>query len=276
MITVRKIVDCFEAIAPAALQESYDNCGLLTGSPDTEITAGLLTLDVTEAVVDEAIFKNCGLIIAHHPVIFNGIKSLTGRTDVERAIIKAIKHDVGILAIHTNIDVIAGGVNNKICEKLGLVNTHILKPVSGQLKKLVTFIPVSDADKVRESIFSAGAGNIGNYDCCGFNIEGTGSFRGGDLTNPYVGEKGSIHYEKEIRFETIFPAWIQHRIIKALFSSHPYEEVAYDIYPLDNELQNTGMGMVGSLPVPIPEKEFLEILKNTFINIIFYRGFYET
>lgn len=264
MSTIRDVVECFEAIAPAALQEKYDNSGLIIGSPETEVTAALLTIDVTDAVVDEAIEKNCGLIIAHHPVIFSGIKSLTGKTDVERAVIKAVKNDIGVLAVHTNIDAIAGGVNNKISEKLGLLNTRVLKPTDGMLKKLVTFIPVEDAEKVRAAIFSAGAGHIGNYDWCGYNIEGTGSFRGGVHSNPYVGEKGSVHYEKEIRFETIFPAWLQQKVIKALYSSHPYEEIAYDIYPLDNKFGKAGMGMIGDLPVPLPEKEFLKNIKKIF------------
>lgn len=264
MIRIKEIVDHFESIAPCALQESYDNSGLLVGNSGSLVEAALVTLDVTEAVVDEAIQKHCGLIVAHHPVIFAGLKKLTGRNYVERLILKAIKNDVAIYAAHTNLDAATGGVNDKICEKLGLVNTKVLQPITGQLKKLVTFIPYDAAEKVRQAVFSAGAGHIGNYDWCGYNLEGTGSFRGDEHTNPHVGEKGRVHYEKEIRFETIFPDWLKSNIIRALIASHPYEEVAYDIYPLDNAMENTGLGRVGELPEPVEEKKLLETLKNIF------------
>jgi dinuclear metal center YbgI/SA1388 family protein len=264
MITIKDIAACFEAFAPLALQQSYDNSGLLVGNMDAHVDSALLTIDVTEAVIDEAIRKKCGLIISHHPLIYSGLKKLTGKNNVERTVIKAVKNDIAIYAAHTNIDAAAGGVNAKICEKLGLVNTKVLQPAEGKLKKLVTFIPADAAEKVRESVFNAGAGHIGNYDWCGYNIEGTGSFRAGDETNPYVGEKGKVHFENEIRFETIFPAWLQQSIVQALVSAHPYEEVAYDIYPLDNALETTGSGMVGNLPEPANEKDFLAHLKAIF------------
>lgn len=264
MLTINEIVQFLETVAPPALQESYDNAGLVVGNPEAEISSALVTIDVTEAVVDEAIEKKAGLIIAHHPIIFSGIKKLTGKNYVERTVLKAIKNDVAIFAAHTNLDAVIGGVNTKICEKLGLKNCKVLQPVSGQLKKLVTFIPVNFADKVRTAVFNAGAGHIGNYDSCGYNLEGTGSFRAGENTNPYVGEKGEVHFEKEIRFETIFPGWLQSKIIKALFEAHPYEEVAYDIYPLENSYEKAGMGMVGELEKPLSEPDFLSLLKKTF------------
>ena len=264
MVLLKEIINYFESFAPAALQEDYDNVGLLVGNPEMKTDSALLTIDVTEEVVEEAIKKKCGLIIAHHPVIYTGIKKLTGRNYVERLIIKAIKNDIAIFAAHTNLDVIPGGVNTRICEKLGLKNLSVLQPVSDKLKKLVTFIPDDAVVKVREAIFNAGAGHIGNYDCCGYNIEGTGSFRGSDSTNPYVGKKGIVHYEKEIRFETIFPDWLQSDIVQALIAAHPYEEVAYDIYPLDNSLSTVGSGMIGELPVPVGEAEFLNVLKHVF------------
>lgn len=264
MTRISEIIDHFESIAPVLLQESYDNSGLQVGQADAEIGSVLLTVDVTEAVIDEAVQKKCNLIIAHHPVIFSGLKKLTGNSDVERVIIKAVKNDIAIFIAHTNLDAAAGGVNAKICEKLGLLNPKVLQPISGQLKKLVTFIPFDAAEHVRESVFKAGAGHIGNYDWCGYNTEGTGSFRGSEDSNPFVGEKGKIHYEKEIRFETIFPGWLQKRIVQALIDSHPYEEVAYDIYPLENFLPNTGMGMLGVLPEPLDEMEFLNKIKSVF------------
>lgn len=264
MLNIKEIVDFLDSVAPPALQESYDNAGLIVGHPEAEVATALVTIDVTEDVVDEAIEKNAGLIIAHHPVVFSGLKKITGRNYVERTVLKAIKNDVAIYAAHTNLDAVTGGVNSKICEKLGLKNCRVLQPVSGQLKKLVTFIPVEAAEKVRTAVFEAGAGHIGNYDYCGYNLEGTGSFRGGENTNPYVGEKGQVHYEKEIRFETIFPGWLQSKIVHALLESHPYEEVAYDIYPLENNFEKTGMGMIGELEMTLPELDFLALLKKTF------------
>jgi dinuclear metal center YbgI/SA1388 family protein len=224
----------------------------------------LITLDVTEKVVEEAIQKNAQLIVAHHPIVFSGLKKFTGKNYVERTIIKAIKNDIAIYAAHTNLDSVEGGVNQKICEKLGLQNCKILQPASGQLKKLVTFIPVDHLNPVREAVFNAGAGNIGNYDSCGFTTEGLGSFRGNENANPFVGEKGEIHAEKEVRFETIFPGYLQGKVIDALIKSHPYEEVAYDIYPLDNQFYKTGMGMVGTLPQTVAENDFLQQLKSIF------------
>jgi dinuclear metal center YbgI/SA1388 family protein len=264
MLKIKDITNYLEEIAPIRLQESYDNSGLILGSPENEIISALVTIDVTEEVIDEAIQKNIKLIIAHHPIIFSGLKKITGKNYVERVLLKAIKNDIAIYAAHTNFDSIIGGVNSKICEKLNLQNCKILQPAEGLLKKLVTFIPEEHIEKVRKAVFNAGAGHIGNYDCCGYNSEGFGSFRGNEKTNPFVGEKGKIHYEKEIRFETIFPTFLQGKIIQALLNSHPYEEVAYDIYPLENHFENVGMGMAGELPEAVKEDDFLQLLKRTF------------
>ena len=259
-----EIIRYLESIAPPVLQESYDNAGLLTGNRDQNIEAVLLTIDVTEKVVEEATEKKAGLIIAHHPIIFTGIKKITGDNYVERTVIKAIKNNIAIYAAHTNLDAAKNGVNAKICEKLNLQKTFVLQPVKGKLKKLVTYIPLEYSNRVREAVFSAGAGSIGNYDYCGYTTEGTGSFRGNEAANPFTGEKEKIHFENEIRFETVFPSWLERDIINALLQSHPYEEVAYDIYTLDNQFAKTGLGMTGTLESPCNEKEFLEILKNTF------------
>jgi dinuclear metal center YbgI/SA1388 family protein len=264
MPTLKDITNFLESFAPLGLQEPYDNAGLITGDANAEVTSVLITLDVTEKVVEDAIAKKAQLIVAHHPIIFSGLKKITGKNYVERTIIKAIKNDIAIYAAHTNLDSVDGGVNRKICDKLGLENCKILQPATGQLKKLVTFIPVEKADEVREAVFNAGAGNIGNYDSCGFVAEGFGSFRGNKDSNPFVGKKGEIHIEKEARFETIFPGHLQGRIVEALLQAHPYEEVAYDIYPLDNQSDKIGMGMVGTLAKPLPESQFLQLLKQTF------------
>ena len=264
MPVLKDVIHFLESFAPLSLQESYDNAGLITGDVNTEITTVLITLDVTEKVVEEAIQKKAELIVAHHPIIFSGIKKITGKSYVERTLIKAIKNDIAIYAAHTNLDSVDRGVNHKICEKLGLQNCKILQPASNQLKKLVTFIPVKSAGEVREAIFNAGAGNIGNYDSCGFIAEGLGSFRGNENSNPYVGKKGEIHAEKEIRFETIFPGYLQGKIIEALLKVHPYEEVAYDIYPIENKFEKVGMGMTGTFAEPKSEIEFLNQLKSIF------------
>lgn len=258
---LKTIISELEKFAPPALQESYDNSGLLIGNPNEEITGALVTLDVTEKVIDEARQKKCNLIIAHHPVIFKGLKSLTGKNFVERIVTKAIKEDIALYAIHTNLDNVKKGVNGILSEKLGLLNTSILAPQNNQLRKLVTFCPLAHSAAVREALFTAGAGHIGNYDSCSFNTEGSGTFRGGAESNPFVGEKGKLHSENELRIETIYPAYLEHAVLKQLFEAHPYEEVAYDIYPLANKFEMVGAGMIGKLEKPTDPAEFLSKVK---------------
>ena len=224
-----EIIAPIEELAPLAYQESYDNSGLLIGHSSMKVKSALLCIDVTEEVIDEALSLNANLIIAHHPLIFSGIKRFTGHSATERLVMKAIKNDVAVYAAHTNLDSVTGGVNSKICEKLGLKKCRVLAPVAGQLRKLVTFVPNGQVEKVRKAIFEAGAGNIGEYDQCSYNVEGHGTFRGSENTDPYVGKPGELHIEEETRIETIFPAIYQAKVIKALLNAHPYEEVAYDV-----------------------------------------------
>jgi len=259
---IKEVINYLESVCPSAYQESYDNCGLITGDADKEVKGILLCLDSTEAVIEEAIKLKCNMVIAHHPILFAPIKKLTGKTYSERVIIAAIKHNIAIYAMHTNLDNIHMGVNAKIAEKIGLINTRILSPKTGILRKLVTFCPRDNADAVRNAIFSAGAGVIGNYDECSFNTGGMGTFRAGKGSDPYVGKIGSSHYEKEERIETVFPAHLEKSIINALIDSHPYEEVAYDIYALENAHYRVGAGMVGELAKPMKEKDFLAHLKD--------------
>lgn len=254
---IQTIIDVIEMFAPPVYQEHYDNAGLLTGRPEWAVTNVLLTLDATEAVVREAVEKGCNLIIAHHPVIFGGLKKLTGSNYVERAVILAIKNDIAIYAAHTNLDNMLAGVNDMICEKLGLINRKILSPSVHTLKKLYTFAPHADAEKVRQALFDAGAGNIGNYSEASFNATGMGTFKGNENTHPYAGERGIRHQEPETKIEVIFPKHLESRILKTLFRSHPYEEVAYDIVSLDNANQEIGSGMTGELNKPVNEMEFL-------------------
>ena len=261
---IREITGYLESIAPKAFQESYDNAGLIIGDPEATITSVLITLDVTEAVIDEAIETGCELILAHHPIIFKGLKRLNGNSFVERCVIKAIKNDIAIYAAHTNFDSISGGVNSMICEKIGLTNVGILAPVKDQLLKLVTFIPDDHLEIVRDAVFSAGAGEIGKYDQCSFNTNGTGTFRGGESSNPFLGEKGEFYSGKESRFETILPRHLKNSVINALIKSHPYEEVAYDLFPLENTLPQVGAGMIGELPGAENEIDFLSRLLTIF------------
>ncbi len=246
---------------PLALQESYDNCGLLIGDTDTEISGALICLDITEEVLEEAIKKKCNLVVSHHPLIFSGIKSLTGRTDTERLVIKAIRQNIAIYALHTNLDNHHNGVNHFLCSKLGILKPEILKPLPDKLRKLVTFCPTSHAVKVRDAIFDAGAGHIGNYDCCSYSTSGEGTFRALSGADPFVGEPWKLHTEPELRIETIFPAFLENNLIAALKKAHPYEEVAYDIYPLTNKLESVGAGMIGTLPQAIDAEEFLLSVK---------------
>ena len=261
---LQNIITELEKFAPLSYQESYDNCGLLTGHKDQKITGALLCLDCTEEVVEEAVQKKCNLIIAHHPIIFSGLKKINGSTYVERTIIKAIQNNIAIYACHTNLDNVHNGVNKKIADKLGLINTRILAPKKSILKKLVTFVPNDYLEVLRNSLFNAGAGNIGNYDNCSFVLEGTGSFRGNENSNPFIGEKGKFSLEKESRLELIFEALNESQIVAALKQNHPYEEVAFDIYQLENTYQNIGSGMIGELRDEIHEKDFLELLKSIF------------
>lgn len=261
---IQEITSFLESVAAPALQESYDNAGLLTGSNHWECTGIITTLDATEAVVLEAVEKKCNLIVAHHPIIFGGLRKITGKNYVEKTVIRAIKNDVAIYAIHTNLDNVLYGVNAAIADKLGLVNRKVLVSKTDTLKKIYTFVPVDHAEKVRTAIFAAGAGHISNYSECSFNILGQGTFKPGDGTNPFAGEQGLRHTEEEIKMEMIFPAWAEAALISALIASHPYEEVAYDIVALNNSNQQIGSGLIGELPEALEESTFLKLLKNEF------------
>ena len=268
---IQDIISFLETLAPVSLQESYDNAGLLTGNANWMCTGIITTLDSTEAVIEEAIVKKCNLIVAHHPIIFSGLKKITGKNYVEKTIIKAIKNDIAIYAIHTNLDNVLAGVNGKMADKLGLINRQILLPKQGVLKKLVTFVPIAHAEELRSALFNAGAGNIGKYSECSFTAAGEATFKAGINANPYVGEIGKQHTEKEVKVEVIYPAWNETAILHAMQTAHPYEEVAHDIYLLDNKLQDTGSGLTGDLPEAISELEFLAKLKSTFgLSVIKY------
>jgi dinuclear metal center YbgI/SA1388 family protein len=262
MVKIRELTTLLEQTAPLSYQESYDNSGLIVGNPDQEITSVLVTLDCIEEVVDEAIETGSNLIVAHHPIVFSGLKKLNGKTYVERTVIKAIKNNIAIYAIHTNLDNVKNGVNYKIAEKLGLQEVEILRPKSDALKKLVTFIPKDHTEKVLDALYKAGAGTIGNYRNCSFRIEGTGSFEPNQEANPFIGQPGKMEFVTEDRAEILYPGSRETRVISALRKAHPYEVPAYYIQKLDNIMNETGAGAIGNLSVELSSGDFLNYLKS--------------
>ncbi|WP_103071911.1 Nif3-like dinuclear metal center hexameric protein [Aquimarina sediminis] len=261
---IKEVIQHLETLAPTTYAEDFDNVGLLVGSPETLLTGILVTLDTLENIIDEAIESDCNLIVSFHPIVFKGLKRFNGSNYVERVIMKAIKNDIAIFAIHTALDNALHGVNDMMCEQLGLINRKILIPQRGSIKKLVTFAPIAEAETLRSKLFEAGAGTIGNYDNCSFSSEGIGTFRASENANPSIGEIGKIHQEKEAQIQVTYPKHCEGKILKALFQNHTYEEVAYEITTLENKNENIGMGMIGELPQGMEELDFLKHLKKVF------------
>ncbi|WP_419212332.1 Nif3-like dinuclear metal center hexameric protein [Maribacter sp. X9] len=260
-MTIKEVTDILEEFAPLTYAEDFDNVGLLIGNATTEVDGILVTLDTLENVVDEAIETNCNLIISFHPIIFNGLKKITGKNYVERVVLKAIKNNIAIYAIHTALDNTPFGVNGKIGEVLGLTNPSILIPQKNTLRKLTTYVPVAHEESLKNALFLAGGGDIGNYSHCSFSIEGKGTFKANEKANPTVGEIGQIHTENETMVSCIFDKGKENRITQALKNTHPYEEVAYEITSLNNTNPYIGMGLIGELVEGMPETSFLEMLK---------------
>ncbi len=263
IMQIKDLTNYLESVAPSNYQESYDNSGLIVGDYNQTINKALVSLDCTEAIVDEAIATGCDIIISHHPIVFKGLKRFNGSNYVERVVMKAIANNIALYAIHTNLDSISTGVNAKICEKIGLVNCKILAPKNGILKKLSFFVPLAAADAVKAAIFDAGAGQIGNYSNCSFSVTGEGTFKANKNAQPFVGGKEKVHTEAEQRVEVVYPAQAESKILKALLAAHPYEVVAYDIYSLDNKQQEVGAGMVGELSEEMDAMSFLKYLKKS-------------
>jgi dinuclear metal center YbgI/SA1388 family protein len=261
---IKEIIAAVEVFAAPELQEEWDNTGLLTGNPDWECSGVLCALDVTLAVVHEAVSRGCNLIVAHHPIVFKGLKRLTGSTYVEAVMIEAIKNDVAIYAAHTSLDNVLLGVNGKIAEKIGLKNSRVLLPKPGLLRRLITFAPNDQAEAVRQAMFAAGAGHIGKYSECSFNSQGTGTFKAEAGADPYVGEVGKQHQEDETKIEIVFPAYLELQVVNALIEAHPYEEVAYDIFAMENRHWGIGSGIIGELETEMSETELLQQLRNIF------------
>jgi dinuclear metal center YbgI/SA1388 family protein len=262
---IKEIISVLEEMAPLAYAEDFDNVGLLVGDKNSEATGVLVCHDALETVIEEAIAKKCNLVVCFHPILFSGLKKITGKNYVERSIIKAIKNDIAIYAVHTALDNHQEGVNKIFCDALGLTNTKILIPKANFIRKLVTYTIPENAEKLRNALFDAGAGNIGNYENCSFNSEGFFTFKGNENSNPVIGERGKLHTGNEIKIEVTFEKHLENKILKALFKNHVYEEVAYEIYDLQNKNQNLGLGMIGELPVPMDEKNFLDFVKEKML-----------
>jgi dinuclear metal center YbgI/SA1388 family protein len=261
---ISELIHFFNKMAPFGSQEGYDNSGLIVGNLAWEVNGCLICLDSTEEIIDEAISLGVNTIVAHHPILFRGVKSLTGKNYVERTIIKAIKNDIAIIAIHTNLDNYRFGVNRKIGEVLGLNNLKILAPVAGKLNKLIVFVPQSHLQSVSDAMFKAGAGHIGDYAECSFQQKGVGTFKPLDGTSPFSGTIGKRSEDEEVKLETICSVHNINQVIQAMKMAHPYEEVAYDCYTLTNENQHEGAGMIGELPEPMETVAFLNKIKEDF------------
>ncbi len=261
---IASLIGILEDFAPVSLQENYDNSGLLIGNKNDEVKSALICLDITEAILEEAIENNFGLIISHHPLIFKGINKLNCENAVERIIVKAIKNNIAIYAIHTNADNVLSGVNGMIAAKLGLIKKVVLEEKKTLFRKLVTFCPLNDAEAIRKALFEVGAGEIGDYSNCSFNVEGKGTFKGNENANPNVGKMNELHFEPETRIEVIYPNFKEQAVVEALISSHPYEKVAYDIFELQNQYPEFGSGLIGELSAEINEIDFLNKLKTIF------------
>lgn len=259
---IKEILNTLEEMAPLAYAEDFDNVGLLVGDTNTEVTGILVCHDALESVIDEAIAKKCNLVVCFHPIIFSGLKKITGKNYVERAVLKAIKNDIAIYAVHTALDNHKHGVNKIFCDALGLTQTKILVPKKNFIQKLITYTIPENVETLRNALFEAGAGKIGNYEDCSFNSKGIGTYMGNEDSNPEIGNRFEFVENEEIKIEVTFEKHLQSKVLKALFSNHVYEEVAYEIYELQNHHQNIGLGMIGELEKPMSEPDFLAFVKD--------------
>lgn len=258
MTTIQTIASALENWAPASTAESYDNVGLLLGDPSKVITRGLIALDLTPAVVAEAIELKAELIVTHHPPIFKPIRAVTTTDFVGSMLLQLAEQGIAVYASHTNLDSARGGVSFELAERLGLRSNRFLSPASGSVQKLVTYVPVENVDEVRTALAAAGAGRIGAYEHCSFSSSGTGTFRGGKGTNPSIGDAGNLETVDEIRLEMEVERSRVSRVINTLKQAHPYEEVAFDVFDSVKPSTQTGLGVIGSLPKPEGLFDFLE------------------
>jgi len=260
-VTLGEFIRWLEELIPPAFQEQYDNSGLQVGDPESAVDSVLLTLDVTPDVIREAVSLGCSLVVSHHPLIFTPLKRLAYSSDIERSVAAAIRNNIAVYSAHTSFDNIQHGVSHILAEKLGLEGISVMVPLRGKLSKLVTYVPEAHAGRVRDALFAAGAGHIGNYDRCSFNVHGEGTYRAGEGANPFAGSNGEDHTEAEVRIEAVMPSHLAGACVRALLEAHPYEEVAYDIIALENDYHGAGAGAIGTLPAPLTGSELLARLK---------------
>lgn len=261
---VKELVSYINNLAPFTYQESYDNAGLLVGNPSDEVTGVTVALDMTEDVIQDAIENGCNVVLAHHPIIFKGLKRLTGSNYVERTVIKAIQNNVALIATHTNLDNAIHGVNAVISDKLGLINQRILVPKEKTLYKLQVYVPNSHAELVRLALAEAGAGSIGAYNACSFSIPGEGRFNPQEGAAPFIGTVNKLEEVAEMKIEVIFQQHLHGKVLQAMRAAHPYEEIAYDVLQVENTDQYIGSGMLGELPEAVEVMTFLNQVKETF------------
>ncbi|SFJ08224.1 Nif3-like dinuclear metal center hexameric protein [Thermoflavimicrobium dichotomicum] len=264
-ISGRELIRVMDDYASPKYAWAKDRIGLQVGNPDAEVKGILVTLDVTEAVVDEAIQKGANWIVAHHAVIFHPLTHLRTDLPAGRLMAKLMKHDLQVFIAHTNLDATEGGVNDVLAEKLQLEETRVLVTEGTEkLKKLVVFVPMDHHEKVLQAMGEAGAGWIGNYSHCTFNVQGIGTFLPQEGSNPFIGKQGELEKVEEIRLETIITERNQHQVVRAMLQAHPYEEVAYDIYPLDLNGAEWGYGKIGRLKQSMTLKELAEKVKRVY------------
>jgi len=262
-----KVADVHQILedwAPGHLAEDFDNTGLLVGDPKQEVTGILVSLDCLEIVVEEAIDKGCNLIVCFHPILFKGLKKITGKSYVERTVIKALQNQVAIYALHTRLDNHRQGVNDRICAELGLEQRQILLPKKEELLKLVTYVPEQQAEQLKTSLFAAGAGAVGRYEECSFSSKGEGQFKPTSEANPHLGQQGSLEKVEEIQLQVLVEKAKQKQVHQALVNNHPYEEVAHEWILLQNDHQDIGMGMIGEFEAPMEEEQFFKLIKARF------------
>lgn len=254
---IKDVISILEQMAPLAYAEDFDNVGLLVGDAQANLTGVLVAHDALEEVIEEAIAKKCNLLVCFHPIIFSGLKKLTGKDYVQRAVMKAIRNDIAIFAVHTALDNHKEGVNKIICDQLGLINPRILSPKTQFIKKLITYAPLKYFQNVLDALHQAGAGNIGNYSQCSFSLSGEGRYMPMPGSTPTSGKIGELAVESEQRIEVTFEAYKQSAVLAALRKAHSYDEIAYEIYQTDNVHQEIGLGMVAELPHEMDERDFL-------------------
>ena len=263
-MNVGELIKQIEDWAPPGAAWEKDNVGLQVGSRGDKLKNILLCLELDEEVLKQAIKKKCNLIFTHHPLIFNPIKNLDFEKSKQARLIQhLIKQNISLYSAHTNLDFTRDGVSFELAKSLKLKNVTFLEHEEANQFKVVIFLPAVNVDELSEALFSVGGGVIGNYENCSFRIAGEGTFKGNEDSNPVIGKKGNTEKVEEVRLELIVDSWNLGRIVNAIKKHHPYEEPAYDIYPLKNKNTNFGAGAIGELDKELSEKEFLNFVSKS-------------